>query len=99
MLFWGEVNFYDLRIGFDIINAPTAISASNISDFGPVTDFSAAEITSSLNTLGADSAATFAFDSRTFLAINDSSTGFDSTKDALIEITNFTGNLDDLAIV
>jgi hypothetical protein len=36
---------------------------------------------------------------RTFLAINDSIAGFQQDKDAIIEITGFSGKLTDLAII
>ncbi|MFN6560807.1 MAG: bluetail domain-containing putative surface protein [Nostoc sp. ChiSLP01] len=47
----------------------------------------------------ANGAATFSFGSRTFLALNNSTAGFQSTSDAVIEITRFGGSLTNLAIV
>ena len=48
-------------------------------------------------------AATFSFGSgpsaRTFLAINDGTAGFSSTSDGLIDITGYSGSLNNLAIV
>ncbi|MBE9197187.1 M10 family metallopeptidase C-terminal domain-containing protein [Synechocystis sp. LEGE 06083] len=46
-----------------------------------------------LSTLGAYDAAQITVGSRTFVAINDGSIGFNATKDAFIELTNFTGTL------
>ena len=42
---------------------------------------------------GHKQAATFSVGSRAFLALNDGTAGFNSRRDALIEITGFTGNL------
>jgi hypothetical protein len=41
----------------------------------------------------ADSAAQFTFGTRTFVAINDATAGFDATTDAIIEVTGLTGTL------
>ena len=44
-------------------------------------------------TFTANSAAQFSFGSRTFVAINDATAGFDPTKDAIIEVTGLAGTL------
>jgi len=36
---------------------------------------------------------------RTFLALNDSTAGFDATKDAILEITGYSGSLLNLAVI
>ncbi|MDZ8241395.1 MAG: bluetail domain-containing putative surface protein [Nostoc sp. ChiQUE01a] len=46
----------------------------------------------------ANRAATFSFGSRTFVALNNDTAGFQSTSDAVIEITGFSGSLTSLAI-
>lgn len=46
-----------------------------------------------LSTLGAYDAAQITVGSRTFVAINDGSIGFNASKDAFIELTNFSGTL------
>ncbi len=43
--------------------------------------------------LGANSAAGFTFGSRTFVAINDATAGFNEITDTIIEITGLTGTL------
>ena len=88
----------DLDIGRDRLNAPTAISAANINDFGNLTEFTETAITDLLASLNGDSGAIFEFDSRTFMVINNDIAGFDVANDALIEITNYTGNIKDLVI-
>jgi len=40
-----------------------------------------------------NSAASFTFGTRTFVAINDATSGFSQTTDAIIEITGLTGTL------
>ncbi|HEY9644658.1 MAG TPA: calcium-binding protein, partial [Coleofasciculaceae cyanobacterium] len=90
----------DLQIGTDIIDAPTAVSATNIAKLGAVAALTQTGISTVLTNSGfaASRAATFSFGSRTFLALNDGTAGFQETSDAVIEITGFTGNLSALAI-
>lgn len=88
----------DLEIGSDAIVAPVAISAENITDFGVLSEFSPSAATAFLAELDADSAAILEFASKDFLVINDGIAEFDVFADAVIEITGYTGNLDDLAI-
>ena len=82
----------------DRLDAPTAISADKINDFGNLSEFTATAITQLLASLSADNGAIFNFDSRTFVAINDNLAGFNVSADALIEITNYTGDIRDLVI-
>ena len=95
----------DFQIGTDRIDGPTAVTAANTRELGTVATFNQAGISAVLTTavFGANQAATFAFRAgtatRTFLALNDSTAGFSSTSDALIEITGYTGLLTNLAIV
>jgi hypothetical protein len=53
-------------------------------------------------TFGADRAATFTLgsgsSSRTFLALNDNQSGFQANFDSIIEITGYSGNLNNLTI-
>ena len=51
----------------------------------------AARLTNTVFT--ANSAAQFTFGSRSFVAINDGIAGFNSTTDAIIEVTGLTGTL------
>jgi hypothetical protein len=41
---------------------------------------------------------TSSFGNRTFLALNDSNAGFAASTDAILEITGFSGNLDNLQV-
>ena len=90
----------DLAIGADIIVGPKAVAAADIDQLGSVAQLNNAALQSLLTAavFEMDTAATFTYDSRTYLAINDSIDGFSATDDAVIEITGFTGSLANLAI-
>ena len=62
---------------------------------GTVTSLDNAGISTILTPVnfGANSAASFTFGTRTFVAINDATEGFSQTTDAIIEITGLTGTL------
>jgi Ca2+-binding RTX toxin-like protein len=91
----------DLEIGTDKINALNSVSKSEVANLGAVTTLDEAGIQAILTTDSflADLAATFTFEERTFIAINNSTAGYVATDDELLEITGFTGSLDDLAII
>ncbi|MFN6473820.1 MAG: FG-GAP-like repeat-containing protein [Nostoc sp. SerVER01] len=91
----------DLEIRTDIIDGPTAVSAVNLAELGAVSALTQDSISAVLTngSFVANRAATFSFGSRTFLALNNGSAGFQSTSDAVIEITGFGGSLTNLAIV
>jgi Ca2+-binding RTX toxin-like protein len=95
----------DFAIGTDILDGPTAVTATNLRELGSVSALTATAIGAVLTTtnFARNSAATFSFGSgpsvRTFLAINDGTAGFSSTSDGFIEITGYSGSLADLAIV
>ncbi|MBD2514093.1 hypothetical protein H6G93_03560 [Nostoc sp. FACHB-973] len=85
-----------------MIDRPNAVSAANLRKLGAVTSLDAAGVGALLNNTTnfvVNGAATFSFGSRTFLALNDRTTGFQSTSDAVIEISGFSGSLTNLAIV
>ncbi|MBW4641514.1 MAG: VCBS repeat-containing protein [Goleter apudmare HA4340-LM2] len=90
----------DLLIGTDFIDGPNAVSAANLAKLGAVTALTQAGISAVLTSSSfvANGVATFSFGTRTFLALNDGTDGFLETSDALIEITGFSGNLNNLAI-
>jgi Ca2+-binding RTX toxin-like protein len=90
----------DLKIGTDRINAPTAIRANNIAKLGTVNSLMELDISAVLtgSSFRANRAATFSSGSRTFLALNDNIAGFQVSSDAIIEITGFSGNLNNLVI-
>jgi hypothetical protein len=90
----------------DQIDAPNAVAASQVRDLGQIQALTTTHLTqllssTALPTLGA--AVFRQLDSqigeRTFLALNDSTAGFDSKTDALIEITGFSGSLSTLQVI
>ena len=95
----------DLAIGTDAIDAVTAVSAKNLKECGKVGSLTQSAIAKVLTpTLFLPkTAATFTMgtgaQTRTFLAINDNVAGFNSNQDSLIELTGYTGNLANLAII
>jgi VCBS repeat-containing protein len=91
----------DFQIGADRIDGPTAVKAANVAKLGAVASLTQTDISAVLTSskFGANRAATFSLGSQTFLALNDGTAGFQSTSDAVIEITGFTGNLNNLSII
>jgi hypothetical protein len=95
----------DLKIGSDVIDGPNAVSSANLAQLGAVSGLTEAAIQSILTAADflADSAATFNFGSgaseQTFLALNDSVAGFSAATDSIVEITGYTGSINQLAIV
>ncbi|MBD2108168.1 bluetail domain-containing putative surface protein [Nodosilinea sp. FACHB-13] len=90
----------DLKIGTDVIDGPTAVSAANVAELGAVASLNQAGISAILTAgaFGANRAATFSLGSRTFVALNNDTAGFQETSDAVVEITGFSGSLTNLAI-
>ena len=94
----------DLVIGTDIIDGFSAVTATNIAQVGAVSFLTDSAIAAQLteDTFGANGAAIFTLattTTRTFLALNDSEAGFSLYDDMIIEITGYTGDLNNLAIV
>lgn len=91
----------DLTIGTDQIKGAYAVAASQVAQLGTVATLNEAGIQAVLTAaeLSSKGAATFTYDSRTFLALNNQVAGYAAADDALIEITGFVGDLADLAIV
>ncbi|MEH2067655.1 MAG: Ig-like domain-containing protein [Nostoc sp.] len=91
----------DLKIGTDFIDGPNAVSAANLRELGAVSALTQAGISTVLtnSSFAANRAVTFSFGSRTFLVLNNSTAGFQSANDAVIEITGFSGSLNNLAII
>jgi VCBS repeat-containing protein len=91
----------DFAVGTDKIDGPNSVGSTAILNAGQATDLTEAALQKILPSVSfvANGAATFTFGSRTFLTINDSSAGFSSSRDAVIEITGYSGNLQNLAIV
>lgn len=91
----------DLAIGFDRIDAPHAVTFGSIRQLGSVsalTNVALRQVLSSDNFV-ANGVSSFSFGTRTFLALNDSIAGFSSSRDAVIEITGYSGSLNQLEII
>lgn len=91
----------DLEIGVDIIDTPNPLAADSVLHLGDVEALDSLSIAVILTDdvftpLGA---ATFTWNERTFLALNDDIAGFQAASDAVIEITGYAGELTALAIV
>jgi serralysin len=95
----------DFVIGTDSINGPNSVSATQLAELGTVSALTYAAIRAVLTTSDfvANGAATFTYvtglNTRTFLALNDASSGFSARSDGLVEITGYTGSLNDLAVI
>jgi Ca2+-binding RTX toxin-like protein len=91
----------DLAIGTDIIDGPNTMSAAALVEAGAATRLTAGAISGVLTpgTFVANGAASFTVGTRTYLALNDASAGFQAANDSVINITGFTGSLTDLVIV
>jgi serralysin len=95
----------DFQIGIDSLDGPIAVTAANVREFGAVASLDAAAIAAVLTstTFLANRAASFTLGSeaetRTFVALNNGQNGYQANLDSIIEITGYSGNLTDLAIV
>ncbi|MFN5194755.1 MAG: beta strand repeat-containing protein [Cyanobacteriota bacterium] len=96
-----------LQIGVDSLDGPSAVTAAALQELGAAASLAAADLTTLLSPalLPAGGAATFTYQApaagsplRTFLALNDSTAGFNSSSDALIELTGYSGSLTALAV-
>lgn len=95
----------NLQAGIDTIDSPFSRSvAINPRQLGMVNTLDVAGIGSLLTTrtFAKNGVSTFTFGSgsglRTFLALNDATAGFNSSRDSVIEITGYAGSLSTLAI-
>ncbi|MFM6202820.1 MAG: bluetail domain-containing putative surface protein [Dolichospermum sp.] len=80
------------------------VVSSNRSVFnnvGVVSSLSASDIGSKLTTanFGADAAALFTIGSKSYVAINDGTAGFDALSDAIVDITGYKGTLSSSSFV
>lgn len=95
----------DFAIGTDSIDGPSSVTAANVAELGRVTTLDQTDIAAVLtNTaFAANRAATFTWQDgatlRTFVALNNGTAGFQSSSDAIVEITGYSGLLTNLAIV
>lgn len=95
----------DFAIGIDSLDGPTAVAASQVANLGAVASLTEAAVAAQLNstTFLAQQAATFSFGSgptaRTFVAFNDGIAGFQAASDGVVEITGYSGDLRNLAVI
>lgn len=95
----------DFQIGIDTIDGPAAVTAANLRELGNSNSLDLADVAAVLSTTDflASRAASFTVGTdaatRTFVALNNSQNGFQANLDAIIEITGYSGNLVDLAIL
>jgi hypothetical protein len=95
----------DFSIGTDILDGPNAITAAEINKLGLADSLDASSISTLLttSTFIANKAASFSYAdpsgvSRNFIALNDATAGYQSSTDAIIEITGYTGLLANLFV-
>lgn len=90
----------DFQIGRDRLIGLHPASATEISNLGAVSSLDPDSLAALLTPdhFVANGAATFQFEQRTFVALNDDLAGFQAERDLLIEITGFQGDLANLAI-
>ena len=90
----------DLEIGIDVIDGPKAVPVAQVVQLDAVASLDQAGIGAVLTrtVFSAGRAATFSYGNRTFLAFNDEVAGFSASRDGLVEITGFKGDLAQLAI-
>ena len=88
---------YDEITDFNAVDDLFLVSTARtgFSDAGVIETLDNAGISANLTNanFGANSAASFTFGSRSFVAINDAMAGFQEADDAIIEVTGFTGTL------
>jgi len=95
----------NFAIGTDRLDGPTAVTAANLRELGTVTALTQKGISAVLTTATfvRKGAATFSFvdggATRTFLALNNDTAGFQAASDAIVEISGYSGTLTSLAII
>ena len=96
----------DFAIGTDLLDGPVAVTAANLKDnVGVASALTASAIQAVLTSTNflKSGAATFTVGTgpamRTFLGLNDGTAGFDPTRDAIVEITGYSGSLANLAVM
>ncbi|MGK7890349.1 MAG: beta-propeller domain-containing protein [Leptolyngbyaceae cyanobacterium] len=99
-LLWNYDRITDFKIGRDQIIGKWAIAAEAVQQLGAVDDLTQSSIRTVLTRaqFAPKGAATFTVKDQTFLALNDRRAGFQANRDGMMNITGFTGSLDDLWI-
>jgi len=90
----------DFVIGSDVFDAPTAVTAANISKVSVSSAFSATSIAAALNptNFSASRASLLTFKDGTYLALNDGTAGWNPSTDSVLKFT-FAGSANNFAIV
>ena len=91
----------NLEIGTDNIDGPNAVAANDVAQLGDaviLAEIAIHEVLTPENFV-AHGAASFTVGNQTFLALNNGVPGYSAPDDAIVEITDFSGSLSDLAIV
>ncbi len=91
----------DLAIGTDKIIGAKPVDAGKVMELGSVAalDETSIQAVLSESEFMSYGAATFSYDSQTFIALNDNAAGYSADNDAVIEITGMSGYVADLAIL
>ena len=98
----GEIDrIEDFEIGQDQIQGLNAITSTDIDQLGSISGLKETSIQNLLTEIvfEAQTGATFMVASRTFLALNDNTAGFQASKDVIIDITGYTGSLSSLSVI
>jgi Ca2+-binding RTX toxin-like protein len=90
----------DFVIGRDVFDAPTVVTAANISKVTVSSAFSETTLAAALNTtnFGASRASLLTFKDGTYLALNDGTAGWSATSDSVLKFA-FTGSANSFAII
>lgn len=95
----------DFAIGTDGLDGPYALASSQVANLGAVTSLTEAVLAAQRTaaTFMAEQAATITFGvgptARTFFAFNDGMAGFQGASDAVLEVTGYSGDLRNLAVI
>jgi hypothetical protein len=95
----------DFSVGVDKLDGPTAVAAAQVARLGAVTALSEAALATLLTTQSflPNKAATFTLGSgpttRSFVALNDGTAGFQAANDGVVELTGYSGDLRGLGVV
>jgi hypothetical protein len=95
----------DLDIGSDRVDGPRTVTAADLRELGRAASLTSMAVGAVLTSAAfrPNGAATFTISAsggtRTYLALNDGTAGFQAAEDAIVEITGFRGSLSVLAIV
>lgn len=95
----------DFEIGEDMLVSHTLVGSGDFFDGGALADLEAETIAEALTeeSFQANAGAYFTVgegaEARTFVALNDGTAGFDAAADTVIEITGYTGDINELGVI